>query len=305
MFEDNLGRNESLTPGVHEIVIDGVIQRYHVAGDGPVCLVHSGGPGVHWEYLRMPLLERHMTAVYVAPVGAGESGELSDGHYSMERYARFVDGLVDHLGVPEVSLMGHSAGGFVALQYELDHPGKLAGLILYDSAPLFGPDLHAEAEVQMSAFEQRHAGRSEVADVVAAYRQSETPRTTKSEVTEHVRRLLPAYFADYWGMPNELREAVGNVEVEYIPSAGNWDVRDALGKVSIPTQILVGRYDWICPVRWAEEMHEEIAGSRLTVFESSGHFVHLEEPEAFVRTVTEFLADVAGRTGDHPKETRR
>ncbi|MEU0040700.1 alpha/beta hydrolase [Streptomyces sp. NPDC006333] len=297
MFERNLERSETLAPGVHEIVIDGVIQRYHVAGDGPVCLVHSGGPGVHWEYLRMPLLERHMTAVYVAPVGAGESGELPDGHYSMERYARFVDGLVDHLGVPEVYLLGHSAGGFVALQYELDHPGKLAGLILYDSAPLLGPDLHAEAEVQMNAFERRNAGRSEVADVVTAYRQSETPRTTKAEVTEHVRRLIPAYFADYWGMPNELREAVGSVEVEYIPSAGNWDVRDALGKVGIPTQILVGRYDWICPVRWAEEMHEGIPGSRLTVFESSGHFVHLEEPEAFVRTVTEFLGEGAGHSG--------
>ncbi|MEU1532368.1 alpha/beta fold hydrolase [Streptomyces fagopyri] len=287
-------RNESLVPGAHEIVIDDVVQRYHVAGDGPVCLVHPGGPGVHWEYLRMPLLERHMTAVYVAPVGAGESGELPDGHYSMERYARFVDGLVDHLGVSEVYLMGHSAGGFVALQYELDHPGKLAGLILYGSAPVFGPDLYEEADVQMSAFERRHAGRPGVADAAAAYRQPETSQTTKAEVTAHVRRLIPAYFADYWGMASDLREAVKGVEVEYVPFAGNWDVREALGEVSIPTLISVGRYDWICPVRWADEMHENIAGSRLTVFESSGHFVHLEEPEAFVRTVAGFLADDTG-----------
>ncbi|MFG2477796.1 alpha/beta fold hydrolase [Streptomyces fagopyri] len=83
----------------------------------------------------MPLLERHLTAVQVAPVGAGESGELPDGHHSMERYARFADGPVGHLGVSEACLVGHSAGGFVAPQYELDHPGKPAGLILYGSAP--------------------------------------------------------------------------------------------------------------------------------------------------------------------------
>ncbi|MET9121179.1 alpha/beta hydrolase [Streptomyces sp. NPDC004528] len=296
MLERNLDRTEGLAPGVHEIVIDGVVQRYHVAGNGPVCLVHSGGPGVHWEYLRMPLLEEHMTAVYVAPVGAGESGDLPDGHYSMERYARFVDGIVDHLNVPEVWLLGHSAGGFVALQYELDHPGRLAGIILYDSAPLLGPDLHTEAAAQMTAFARRHAGRPEAADVVAAYRRSQTPPTTGAEVTAHVRRLIPAYFADYWGLPDELKEAVGSVAAEYVPSAGTWDVRGTLGKVGIPALILVGRHDWICPVRWAEEMHAEIAGSRLTVFESSGHFAHLEEPGAFVRTVTGFLAECAGRT---------
>ena len=70
--------HDALAPGTHEIVVDGVTQRYHVAGAGPVCVVHSGGPGIAWEYMRMPRVEAALTTVYVEPVGTGESGRLPD-----------------------------------------------------------------------------------------------------------------------------------------------------------------------------------------------------------------------------------
>lgn len=54
------------------VIVDGVRQVYQVAGAGPVCLVHSGGPGVHPEYLRIPALEGHLTMVYVDPIGSKE-----------------------------------------------------------------------------------------------------------------------------------------------------------------------------------------------------------------------------------------
>lgn len=61
-----------LSPGTHTIVVQHgpshVEQRYHVAGAGPVCIAHSGGPGIGWEYLRMPMLERSLTMVYIEPV---------------------------------------------------------------------------------------------------------------------------------------------------------------------------------------------------------------------------------------------
>ncbi|MEQ4715858.1 alpha/beta hydrolase [Nonomuraea sp. B19D2] len=43
-----------LSPGTHTVSVGGVAQRHHVAGAGPVCLAHPGGPGLSWEYLRMP-----------------------------------------------------------------------------------------------------------------------------------------------------------------------------------------------------------------------------------------------------------
>ena len=85
-----MSRNYALTSGIHEIVVDGVRQRYHVAGAGQVCIVHSGGPGVAWEYLRMAAVEAELTTVYVEPVGTGEAGRLPDHPrgYTVDRFAR-------------------------------------------------------------------------------------------------------------------------------------------------------------------------------------------------------------------------
>src|SRR3954470_9826385 len=112
----------ALEHGMYSLTIDAVRQVYHVAGRGPVCLVHPGGPGIGWEYLRMPALEQHLTMVYLEPVGTGASGRLADPRdYRLDTYAGFVHGVVEHLGLPKVFLLGHSHGGFVAQRYALDH----------------------------------------------------------------------------------------------------------------------------------------------------------------------------------------
>ena len=51
-------------------MLDGVRVTYHVHGTGPVCLVYPGGPGFDWRYLRLPMLEEHLTTVYVEPPGS-------------------------------------------------------------------------------------------------------------------------------------------------------------------------------------------------------------------------------------------
>lgn len=81
-----------------ELVVDGVKVSYHVAGSGPVCLVHSGGPGIHYDYLRMPELEQQLTMVYLEPVGTGASDLLADGNYSMENYAYYAAKVAQQFG---------------------------------------------------------------------------------------------------------------------------------------------------------------------------------------------------------------
>ncbi|MFD1930767.1 alpha/beta fold hydrolase [Nonomuraea mangrovi] len=120
-----------LSPGTHTVDVGRVAQRYHVAGTGPVCLAHPGGPGLSWEYLRMPAAEELLTLVYVEPIGTGASGRLpAHPHgYTRERYAQALDGLIRHLGVARVHLLGHSHGGFVAQHYALTRPDRLAGVV--------------------------------------------------------------------------------------------------------------------------------------------------------------------------------
>jgi pimeloyl-ACP methyl ester carboxylesterase len=54
-----------------------------------------------------------------------------------------------------VHVLGHSHGGFVAQQYALDHPDRIAGLVLYDTSPMTGPEFRAAAMAALESYPQR------------------------------------------------------------------------------------------------------------------------------------------------------
>ncbi|MFF7216096.1 alpha/beta fold hydrolase [Streptomyces sp. NPDC008238] len=283
---------DALAPGAHEILVDGIRQRYHVAGQGPVCLVHPGGPGGRWEYLRMPLVEEGATTVYVAPVGAGESGDIPNDDYAMHTYVRFVEALVDHLGVSDIHFLGHSHGAMVGLQYGLEHPGRLAGLLQYAGAPVHGPALVTEMNIQIERFAQRFAGHPGLDAVLKARKAGGLAQVSgKAGLSAYMQGILPLYFRDFWEMEGRLGAWLAEFDIEPAPALHphDWDVRGKLGALDLPTVIMAGRYDFICPVRWADEMNREMAMSRVVFFEKCGHFAHIEQPEEFARTVLDFL----------------
>ncbi|WP_405846029.1 alpha/beta fold hydrolase [Streptomyces sp. NBC_01518] len=292
---------DPLATGTHTVEIDGVTQSYHVHGVGPVCIAHSGGPGIFWDYLRMPALEEHLTVVYPEPIGTGASGRLpAHPHgYTRARYSRFLAALIEHLGVPEVHLLGHSHGGFVAQYHALHHPDRVAGVILYDSAPVTGPEHGAEAMRKVQEFAARHAGNRGLPEVVGAFQGIPTI-SDDAQMTAVARGIFPAYFADFWGREDEFGAARAAVTATYISGLDDdltpdvIDDRADLGSLTVPALVLVGRHDVICGVRWAEELHELIPGSELVILENSGHFGHLEEPEAFAKAVTAFVEAAAG-----------
>jgi pimeloyl-ACP methyl ester carboxylesterase len=289
-----------LSPGVHTIDVDGIAQRYHVHGTGPVCLAVPGGPGVDWEYLRMPAVERHLTMVYVEPIGTGGSGRLSShpNGYTRERYTRALIGLLDHLALSKSYLLGHSHGGFVAQYCALQHPDRVAGVVLYESAPFTGPEHVAEAMANVENFTRRHAGNPQLPEVIKAFQATATI-SNDEEFTTAVRGLLPSYFADYWGREEEFAPLRASVSGSHISSLDEHlvpeiiDDREALGSMAVPALVIVGRHDVICGIRWARKLHELIPGSQLLVLENSGHFGHREEPHVFATAIADFITPLS------------
>ncbi|MEW9528208.1 alpha/beta fold hydrolase [Microbispora sp. NPDC049125] len=286
-----------LSPGTHVIDVDGVAQRYHVHGTGPVCLAHPGGPGVFWEYMRMPAVERHLTMVYVEPLGTGGSGRLeTHPHgYTRDLYTRALDRVIDHLALPKVYLLGHSHGGFVAQHYALRHEARLAGIILYESAPVTGQEHITEAMRNVEEFARKNAANPGLPEVLNAL-QSTSAISDDEEFTAAIRGLLPAYFADYWGREEEFAPMRATVTGSHISGFDEnlvpdvIDDRGLLGSITVPALVIVGRHDVICGVRWARELNKLIPGSELVVLEDSGHFGHIEEPESFARAIAGFTS---------------
>ncbi|WP_433533981.1 alpha/beta fold hydrolase [Micromonospora sp. CA-249363] len=283
----------ALAPGVHSFTVDGVRQVYHVAGTGPVCVAHSGGPGIEWSYLRTPGLEEHFTMVYVEPVGTGASGRLdSADDYRMSTYVRFLDAVVAHLGEPRVYLLGHSYGGFVVQRYALEHPDRVAGLVLYDTSPLTGADFWAEAMTNLAAYPQRHPDRPEAAEIPAALQRA-LSATDDETLSAALGGALPVYFADFWARQAEFAPLQAGLRAWAAPAGAQdpvpFDVRDRLGEITAPAVVVVGAYDFICGPRYASELHAGLKDSRLVVLEQSGHFGHIEQPEEFTEAVVELL----------------
>jgi proline iminopeptidase len=86
-----------------------------------------------------------------------------------------------------------------------------------------------------------------------------------------------------------LRLSIGPLKVFNEKEAPSLDLRPQLAKVTAPTLVIVGRHDFITNVAMAEEMVRNLPDARLEIFEDSGHFALVEEPEKFQRVVREFV----------------
>ncbi|MEV4348223.1 alpha/beta fold hydrolase [Actinoplanes sp. NPDC049596] len=292
----------------HSLMRDGVRQVYHVAGRGPVMIAHSGGPGVDYSYLRSERLEEHFTMVYVEPIGTGGSRPLPAGATYVDTYVDFLHAVVEHLGVVRVHLLGHSHGGVVAQRFAIRYPDRVAGLALYSSTPVTTPEFWAAGRASAMAYPLRSPDVPEAVAIAEAFADT-SPETSDEEKTATMRTVLPVYFADYWGRRAEfepLRNGIRSWLVRF--DGNNVDYRADLPAIKARTVVLTGRHDFICGPRWAEMLHEGIAGSRLVILEHSGHFGQIEEPAAFLEAVTGLLFENeirgAFRRGDNDEVLR-
>ena len=268
-----------MTLTTHTVQLVGVEQRYHVAGSGPICVAHSGGPGIGWEYMRMRPLEEHLTMVYIEPIGTGESGRLADdADYTLDNHVRYLHAVVEDLAAGPIALMGHSYGGFVVQKYALAHP--VDALVLYDTSPVTGAEFFAEAVANI-----QHAGP----EILAAFT-SQHAAMTDEELTEVLRTILPAYFADWRVEFEPFRAAIRIWSAPSRGQGGPFDAREDLTRVTAPALIMVGEQDFICGTKWARQLHQALPASRLRMIENCGHLGHVERPEVFYPEVLKFLS---------------
>lgn len=133
--------------------------------------------------------------------------------------------------------------------------GRLAGVVLYESAPAADAEQFAEADRNLTEFVRRNVDHPGAADVLEAWRSVPTVASDEA-FTAVARRLLPAYFADYWGRTGEFVGFAAAVAGTYISGLDEHgapdtvDDRAVLGSIDVPTLVLVGRHDFICGLRW-------------------------------------------------------
>lgn len=275
------------------VEINGARLHVEVLGekdDAPVMIVHHGAPGLgsHAEPKASfgPLADEYRVVVFDAR-GSGASEEAPP--YTHEQWAADVDGLREWMGAERIVMAGGSYGGFIAMEYALRYPDRVAALVLRDTAA---------DNAHLAASRENALASARIEVDLELYDRMMSGRVRDNEDFRHGwEHILPLY--DHALDMERVRERAENTPYHYethnFAFAVNhpaYDLKPQLPRIATPTLITVGRSDWITPVAASETIAALIPGSELVVFEHSGHSPPTEEPEKFQRTVRDFLARV-------------
>ncbi len=283
---------------------------YRVVGDlaqpGPAkfpLLVLHGGPGIPHDYLEPleELADSGRPIVFYDQLGCGNSDQPQHDPllWSVELFLDELTTVRQELGLDHIHLFGHSWGGMLAMEYALTQPAGLASLILA-STPASIPQWMAEANRLREELPQ---------EVEETLRHHEEAGTTDEPAYEeammvfyqrHVCRLDPwpeplmRALEKFTANPEVYYTMVGPSEFHAIGTLKEWDIRDRLGEIRIPTLVTSGRYDEATPTI-AETVHRGIPSSEWVIFEQSAHMSHLEEEDHYRRVLNDFMRRVEGQ----------
>jgi len=237
----------------------------HVApGRPPLVLVHGAGG----NHLVWPPQVRYLehTAVYALDLpGHGESPP--PGCATVAAYSEIVRDFVDALELPWFVLAGHSLGGAIALDFALAYAYRLAGIVLIGAG--------ARMKVSPTFLEGTLTDFANATAQMVEYSYHTT--TSEAEKQRYLRALRE----------NDPETLYGD-----FLAAANFDVRDRVESLQIPTLILCGRHDRMTPPTLSEMLHARIAGSRLHLIEDAGHNVLLEQPATVATYLGCFLDEL-------------
>jgi pimeloyl-ACP methyl ester carboxylesterase len=269
---------------------------YETAGKGPVLLLIHGMAGDfhNWDEVVGPLADHHLVIAPDLP-GHGGSGP-GGGDYSLGAMAAALRDLLAALGHERATLVGHSLGGGIAMQFAYQFPEMTERLVLVSSGGL-GPEvsavLRAAALPGADRFIATTAGPAGAVGTVLGRGLSLFGLRPNADVAEVGRGY--ASLADperRTAFLATLRSVVGTRGQRV--NAGD---RLYLAE-GVPVLLVWGDRDPIIPVSHARAAHELIVGSRLEIFEDVGHMPQIEAPAKFVAVLERFVSETAPNSFD-------
>ncbi len=266
--------------------VSGVVLHAETHGrGGPLVLLHGFGANTYsWRHLVGPLGERH-EVIAVDLKGCGASPKPDDGAYGILDQARLVTDLLVKRGLTDVTLIGHSLGGGVALAVTLEllavgRP-RIARLVLIDSIaydqrfPWFIQVLRTPGlgELAISVTPPRlqvrmvlryafYDSRAITDDVVTAYAAPLRHRDARRALVTTARQLVP-------------------------PDMDAFTRR--YPEIDIPVLLVWGRHDRVVPLRLGERLAGALPRAELSVVEACGHVPHEERPRDTLEIVDGFF----------------
>lgn len=261
---------------VNEITIG-----YDERGDGdPLVLVHGHPFNRSMWAPQLAELPRHGHRVITPDLRGYGDSTVVPGRTPWDAFARDIAGLLDRLGLPDVVLGGLSMGGQVVLEFYRLFPARVRALVLADT---FAPGETPQGRVARNRMADRllRDGMRGYADEVLTKMMAPDNVEAMPAVADHVLTMMRG--APAAGAAAALRAR-----------ADRPDYTALLGRICVPTLVVVGRDDGFTPIEDAEFMVRRIPGAELAVIDAAGHLPNLERPAEFNGALHAFLTAAVG-----------
>jgi pimeloyl-ACP methyl ester carboxylesterase len=264
----NLRSVREVTPSLQFRTVHGYRRAFRIAGSGPVILlIHGiGDNSTTWEAVQAKLAQR-FTVIAVDLLGHGQS-DKPRADYSIAAYANGMRDLLSVLDVERVTVVGHSLGGGVAMQFAYQFPQLVERLVLVGAG---GVTKDVNVVLRLASLPMG-AGMvlgstglgHDLPDVLRVLADLPEPMASAA-FTRTLRAVV-----DWRG------QMVTMLDRCYLTQ-------------SVPVQIIWGTDDVVVPVSHARMAHAAMPGSQLEIFERSGHFPFHDDPDRFIEVVERFI----------------
>ncbi|GFG66200.1 hydrolase [Mycobacterium kubicae] len=276
---------------LHTINLHGDRVAYRDEGAGEVLLlIHGmGGNSNNWRKM-IPVLSKNYRVIAPDLLGHGQT-DKPRGDYSLGAFAVWLRDFLDALGIPRVTVIGHSLGGGIAMQFTHQHRDYCERLILLSSGGLGGEVNRALRLCSLPG--------SEFVLQVAASKPVITARKALSAIKSADRDL-----SEHW----EAHTALANPENRQAFLRTLRAVVDRRGQAvcalnrlhangNVPVMIISGDQDRVIPIAHAYAAHQAMPHSRLHILPGVSHHPHTEQPEAVASLIDDFIGTEARTLG--------
>ena len=273
------------------VTVDGRRADVVELGSGPPIVFIHGLSGCWQNWLeQLPVFARDHRVIAFDLPGFGAS-EMPDGDISIAGYARWVDELLDQLGVPAAAVVGNSMGGFIGSELAIQFPARVERLVLISAAGLSIENMRNEHLLAaLHTFDTRLAA-------YVGWLGSQSEGLTRRPRSRRAMFGIVAHRPDKLPAPLIAEQIRGSGKPGFVPALDaltNYPIRDRLSEIACPTLIVWGSKDRLVPVGDADDFERLIPNSRKVVWPDTGHMAMLERPEAFNRLLAAFLAEEPG-----------
>jgi len=274
-----------------EVEIHGHRMVYRAAGSGPpVVLVHGMvNSSRHWEKVALRLARQH-TVIAPDLIGHGDSvGPRGD--YSLGAHAARIRDLLAAIGIDRATLVGHSLGGGVAMQFFWQFPQRTERLALVSSGglgPQVSPTLRTAALPGASVLLSLVANRRVAVALAAAGDRLGSVAPSLAGLLRQVSRAVRPLTGP--GQRQAFLQTLRSVIDVHGQRVAADDRLYLLGQAPTPTLVVWGGRDRTIPIEHGRRARAAIPGSRFEVLDEAAHFPHLEDPAGLAAVLLDFLS---------------